>query len=100
MAQQTCMTKSTPFNLFLLKLVFRVNTESRTGGSPTCAPMWTLAEEGGHTVVAGGAVVAGCAGTVINVLAAVVARPAVDAHTVVAAVRVVACSSILACIGH
>lgn len=50
--------------------------------------------------MAGGAVVAGRTGTVIDVLAAVVAHPAVDAHTAVAAVGVVARSSVLACIGH
>lgn len=66
----------------------------------TRAPMGTLAEERSHAVMAGGAVVAGRAGAVIDVLTAVVAHPAVDAHTAVAAVGVVACSSVLACIGH
>lgn len=50
--------------------------------------------------MAGGAVVTGSAGTVVNVLAAVVARPAVDADAVVAAVSVVARPSVLAGVGH
>lgn len=66
----------------------------------TCATMRTLAEEGGHTIVAGGAMVTGGAGAVVDVFAAVVARPAVDADAVVAAVSVVARPSILASVGH
>lgn len=66
----------------------------------TCAPMRTLAEEGGYAVVAGGAVVTSSAGAVVDVLAAVVARPPVDADAVVAAVSVVARPSVLACVGH
>lgn len=62
--------------------------------------MRTLAEERGYAVMAGSAVVTSCTGTVVDVLAAVVARPPVDTDTVVAAVSVVACSSILARIRH
>lgn len=50
--------------------------------------------------MAGGAAVTGCAGTVVDVLAAVVTRPAVDADAVVAAVRVVARSSVLTGVWH
>lgn len=66
----------------------------------TCAPMRTLAEEGGYAVVAGGTVVTSRTGTVVDVLAAVIARPPVDTDAVIAAVGVVACSSILTRIGH
>lgn len=62
--------------------------------------MRTLAEEGGYAVVAGSAVVTSRAGTVVDVLAAVVTGPPVDADAVVAAVSVMARSSILACVGH
>lgn len=62
--------------------------------------MRTLAEERGHAIVAGGTMMTSCTGTVVDVLAAVVARPPVDADAVVATVRVVACPAILACIGH
>lgn len=40
------------------------------------------------------------AGTVVNVLAAVVAHPPVDAHAVVAAVRIVAGSAVLTRVWH
>ena len=50
--------------------------------------------------MAGGAVVTGGTRTVVDVLTAVVARPAVDAHAVVAAVRVVACTAVLTGVGH
>lgn len=66
----------------------------------TCAPVRTLAEEGGHTVVAGSTVVTSRTGTVIDVLAAVVTRPPVDTDAVIAAVSVVARSSVLARIWH
>lgn len=66
----------------------------------TCAAVGALAIEGGHAVVAGGAVEAGSTGTVVDVLAAVLACPAVDAHAVVAAVAVVAGAAVLAGIGH
>lgn len=62
--------------------------------------MRTLAEERGYAVVAGSTVVTRCAGTVIDVLTAVVTRPPVDADAVVAAVSVVACSPILTCVRH
>lgn len=62
--------------------------------------MRALAEERCHAVVAGSAVVAGGAGAVVNVLAAVVARPPVHADAVVAAVRVMTGAAVLAGIGH
>lgn len=68
--------------------------------SRTCAPVRTLAEERGYAVVAGSTVVTSGAGAVVDVLAAVVTRPPVDADAVIAAVGVVARSSILACVGH
>lgn len=66
----------------------------------TCAPMRTFAVEGSHTVMASGTLETGGTGTVINVLAAVLASPPIDTHTVVATVCVVAGSAILAGIGH
>lgn len=62
--------------------------------------MRALAEERGDAVVAGSAVVTSCAGTVVDVLAAVVTRPPIDADAVVAAVSVVARSPILARVWH
>lgn len=50
--------------------------------------------------MAGGTVVTSCTGTVVDILAAVVTRPPIDADTVVAAVSVVARPSILTCVGH
>lgn len=50
--------------------------------------------------MAGGTVEAGGTGAVIDVLAAVLARPAVDAHAVIATVGVVAGPAILAGVGH
>lgn len=66
----------------------------------TCTSVRTLAEERSHTIVTGSAMVTSCAGTVVNVLAAVVARPPVDTDAVVTAVRIVAGSSILTCVWH
>lgn len=66
----------------------------------SCPPVGTLAEEGSHAIVTGGAVVTSRAGTVVNVLAAVVAHPPVDAHAVVAAVRIVAGSAVLTRVWH
>lgn len=48
----------------------------------------------------GGTVKAGSTGTVVDVLTAVLTRPAIDTHTVVAAVGVVAGPTILAGVGH
>lgn len=62
--------------------------------------MRTLAEEGGHAVMAGSAMVTSSAGTVVDVLAAVVTCPPIDTDAVVAAVSVMARPSILACVGH
>lgn len=58
-----------------------------------------LAGEGGHAVVAGGAVEADGDGAVVNVLAAVVAGPAVDAHAGVAADGVEAGAAVVAGVG-
>lgn len=66
----------------------------------TRAAVGTLAVERGHAVVAGGAVEAGGAGAVVDVLTAVLSRPAVDAHARVAAVAVVARPAILAGVRH
>lgn len=66
----------------------------------TCAPMWTLAVEGSHTVMAGGTLKTGSAGTVIDVLTAVLTSPAIDTHTVVATVGIVAGPTILTGVGH
>lgn len=68
--------------------------------SHTCAAVGTLAEEGSYAVVAGRTVVTSCTGTVINVLAAVVSRPPIDADAVIAAMRVVARPPVLARVGH
>ena len=48
----------------------------------------------------GGARRAGGAGAVVDVLAAVLPRPTVDAHALVAAVGVVARAAVLARVGH
>lgn len=48
----------------------------------------------------GGPNEAGGTGTVIDVLAAVLACPAVDTHTIVATMGVMASATILASIGH
>lgn len=66
----------------------------------TCATMGTLAEEGRHTVMADGPLMAGGIGAVINILSTVVPRPPVDTHTLVGTVDVVARSTVLACVGH
>lgn len=66
----------------------------------TCAPVRTLAEERSHTIVTGSAVVTSCTGTVVNVLAAVVACPPVDTDAVVTAVCIMAGSSVLTCVWH
>lgn len=50
--------------------------------------------------MAGGAMVASCAGTVVDVLAAVVAGPPIDTDAVVAAVCIVARPSVLTRVGH
>lgn len=50
--------------------------------------------------MAGGPVEAGSHGTVIDVLTAVLARPAIDTDTVVAPVVVVAGATVLAGVGH
>ena len=65
----------------------------------TGLPHGALAEEGGHAVVTGGAVEAHGGGAVVDVLAAVVARPAVDAHARVAADGVEARAAVVTGIG-
>lgn len=50
--------------------------------------------------MASGTMVAGSTGTVVNVLAAVVTRPAVDTDTVVAAMCVMTGATVLAGVGH
>ena len=62
--------------------------------------MRTLAVEGSHTVMAGGTLETGGTGTVIDVLTAVLAGPAIDTHAVVATVGVVTGPAILAGVGH
>lgn len=68
--------------------------------SVTCASDGALAVERGHPVVTRGAVVASGAAAVVHVVAAIVSRPAVDAHALVAAVGVVAGAAVLAGVGH
>lgn len=62
--------------------------------------MRTLAEEGSHAVVAGRTVITSRARTVVDVLAAVVTRPAVYADAMIAAVSVVTRASVLTGVGH
>lgn len=50
--------------------------------------------------MAGGTLEAGSAGTVIDVLTAVLTRPAIDAYTGVATIGVVAGATVLAGVGH
>lgn len=50
--------------------------------------------------MAGGTLETGSAGTVIDVLTAVLASPAIDTHTVVATMGIVAGATILTGIGH
>lgn len=66
---------------------------------PTGFPNRALAEEGCHTVVAGGAVEAHSDGAVVDVLTAVVAGPAVDANAGVTTDGVEAGASIVAGVG-
>lgn len=65
----------------------------------TCLSLWTQAGKGGHTVDAGGPRRAGGEGAVVDVLAAVISAPAVDAHAAVASIAVGAGASVLAGIG-
>ena len=62
--------------------------------------MGAFTVEGSYSVMAGGSQVARRAGTVVDILAAVVPSPAIHTHTLVAAVGVVACAPILAGIRH
>lgn len=62
--------------------------------------MGAFTVERSYSVMTGGSLVARSTGTVINVLAAVISSPAIDAHTLIATVGVVACAPILAGIGH
>lgn len=65
----------------------------------TCLSLWTDAGEGSHPVDAGGAIGTGGSEAVIDVLAAVVPAPAVDADAGVAPVVVGAGAPVLAGIG-
>lgn len=104
MAEQTCRRNRThtvtAVSAAVADLLRLSGFRGGWGGKRTSLPDRTLAEEGGHAVVAGGAVEADGDGAVVDVLAAVVARPAVDADAVVAAVRVVAGAAVLAGVGH
>lgn len=62
--------------------------------------MWAFAIEGCHTVMAGRPRGTGCAGTVINVLTAVLASPTINTDTVVATIGVMAGATILTGIRH
>lgn len=86
------VTKST----FLARIA---NTGIIQVAQKTCLPLWTNAGEGGHPVDAGGAVGAGGSEAVVDVLAAVVPAPAVDADAGVAPVVVGAGAPVLAGIG-
>lgn len=66
----------------------------------TCAAGGAFTIERSYPVMAGGPLMAGRTGAVIDVLAAVVPGPAVHAHALVTAIGVVACAAILACVGH
>lgn len=65
-----------------------------------CATVRTYTDERGNSVMTSGAVGTGSAGAVVDVLAAVVAGPAVDADALVAAVGVVTRAPVLARVGH
>lgn len=65
----------------------------------TCLALRAHAGEGGHAVDAGGPRRAGGEGAVVDVLAAVVAAPAVDAHAAVAPVAVGARAPVLTGVG-
>lgn len=67
--------------------------------SLTCLARGAMADEGGHSVLTGGARTAGSRGAVVNVLRAVQAAPTVDTYAVVAARDVVARAAILAGVG-
>lgn len=65
----------------------------------TCLSFWAHAREGGHTVNASGACSTGGVGTVIDIHTAVIATPAINAHTAIASVAVGTGASILTGIG-
>jgi hypothetical protein len=67
--------------------------------SHTCFSIGADTKEGCHTVNTGGAIGAGSRSTVIYVLRAVQATPAVDTHTGVAALDVAAGPSVLTRVG-
>lgn len=66
----------------------------------SCAAVRAFTVERSHSVMTGGAVVAGSTGTVVNILTAVVSSPTVYTHTLVTAEGVVAGASILTGIWH
>lgn len=86
------VTKST----FLARIA---NTGIIQVAQKTCLSLWTDAGEGSHPVDAGGAIGTGGSEAVIDVLAAVVPAPAVDADAGVAPVVVGAGAPVLAGIG-
>lgn len=98
--EKTFLLNRVIFNYFIKIMIYVHAMSGGAADSRTCAPMRALAEEGGDTVVAGSTMVTSCAGTVIDVLTAVVTCPPVDTDAVVAAVSVMTRSSVLACIGH
>lgn len=65
----------------------------------SCLSLWAHAREGGHTVNAGGAWRAGGEGAVVDVLAAVVSTPAIDAHAAVPSIAVGTGASVLTGVG-
>lgn len=65
-------------------------------GIHTSLADWTLAEERCNTVMTCSSIKAHGSGAVIDVLTAVVAGPAVHAHTRVAAIGVKTCAAIMA----
>lgn len=68
-----------------------VSIENHTGFAH-----WTLAEERCHTVMTCSSIKAHGSGAVIDVLAAVIARPAIHAHACVAAIGVEARATVMA----
>lgn len=66
----------------------------------TCTARGALTEEGSHAVMASGTLGAGGISTVINVFAAVVARPSIHTHAMVATQGVETGATILTGVWH
>lgn len=66
----------------------------------SCAAVWAFTDKGSHTIMTSGAMGAGSTGAVINVLTAVIPRPAIDTDTLVTAIGVVTRATVLAGIRH